>query len=67
MIRPPLFVRMSGEENNASEPDSLLDIIGGFDVGFTATRRVTGGPHPSGLREDYNLKRLNYSRLAPAD
>jgi len=28
---------------------------------------VTGGPHPSGLRADYNLKLLNYSGLAPAD
>jgi hypothetical protein len=57
----------SEEEEAASEPESLLDIIGGFDVGFTGTRRVTGGPHPSGLRKDYNLKLLNYSGLAPAD
>ncbi len=57
----------SKEEDDTSEPDSLLDMLCGFDVGFTATRRVTGGPHPSGLREDYNLKLLNYSGLAPAD
>ncbi len=49
----------SEEKKDASEPESLLDIIGGFDVGFTATRKVTGGPHPSGLRKDYNLKLLN--------
>ena len=57
----------SEDEEDASEPESLLDIIGGFDVGFTGTRRVTGGPHPSGLRKNYNLKLLNYSGLAPAD
>jgi hypothetical protein len=51
----------SEQEEHTSEPDSLLNMIGGFDVGFTGTRRVTGGPHPSGLREDYNLKLLNYS------
>ncbi len=55
------------EEEDASEPKLLLDMIGGFDVGFTATRRVTGGPRPSRLRKDYNLKLLNYSGLAPAD
>ncbi len=55
----------SKEEEDTLEPDSLLDMIGGFDVGFTGTRRVTCGQHPSGLREDYNLKLLNYSGLAP--
>jgi hypothetical protein len=57
----------SEEEQDTLEPDSLLDMIGGFDVGFTGTRRVTGGPHPSGLRADYNLKLLNYSGFAPDD
>ncbi len=30
-------------------------------------RAVTGGPHPSGLPTDFNLKPLDYSGLASAD
>jgi hypothetical protein len=57
----------SEEEEDASEPDSLLDMNGAFAVGFTGTVRVTGGPHPSRLPKDCNLKPLDYGGLAPAD
>ncbi len=59
----------SDEEEDASEPDLLLDMNGAFAVGFTGTVtvRVTGGPHPSRLPANCNLKPLDYNGLAPAD
>ncbi len=55
----------SDDEEDESEPDSLLDIDGAFDVGFTGRVRVTGSPFPSGLSEDSKFKPLDYSGLVP--
>jgi hypothetical protein len=35
------------QEEDDSEPDSLLDIEGAFHVGYKGRMRVAGGSHPS--------------------